>query len=289
MTIDCRAIRELLVEYSAGRLPDGERDQVRAHLEQCPGCRRASADELETTRLLRSLPRHTPSRALRDGLLAAYVTAPEGAQPALPAATASAADSMSRTAWSRRVTGWLTPFLIGAVAAAGAVLVVGRAAPGFHDRPVPSADETSGLVDEAVNDHLRVVGSTHPIEIESGGIHQVKPWFTGRLEFAPRVAFSGDADFPLRGGSVGYFRDRKAALFHFSRRLHSITLLTFPANGLPWPAERLVRIGSITAAARSARGFSVLMWREEDFAYVLVSDAAIAELETLAVRINPPR
>lgn len=288
--MDCRAIRDLLVEYSAGRLPDGERDQVRAHLEQCPGCRRASADELETTRLLGRLPRHTAPRPLRDGLVAAHLTtASEGAKPALPAPAAGAMEPRSRTVWSRRVTGWLTPFLIGAVAAAAALLVVGRARPAFYEPPVSSADEISGLVDEAVNDHLRVVGSTHPIEIESGGIHQVKPWFTGRLEFAPRVFFSGDDDFPLRGGSVGYFRDRKAALFHFARRLHSITLLTFPAKGLPWPAERLIRMGSITAAARSARGFSVLMWREEDFAYVLVSDAAIAELEALAVRINPPR
>ena len=44
---------------------------------------------------------------------------------------------------------------------------------------------------------FRVLGSQRPLEIESGGIHQVKPWFAGRLDFAPAVgaavAFVGAA------------------------------------------------------------------------------------------------
>src|SRR6185503_15960694 len=39
------------------------------------------------------------------------------------------------------------------------------------------------MVSEAVNDHLRVLASQRPLEIESGGLHQVKPWFEGRLDF----------------------------------------------------------------------------------------------------------
>jgi anti-sigma factor RsiW len=74
------------------------------------------------------------------------------------------------------------------------------------------ASERAGLVSEAVNDHLRVLSSQHPLDVESGGIHQVKPWFERRLDFAPVLAFEGDAEFPLRGGAVGYFRDRKAAV-----------------------------------------------------------------------------
>src|SRR5438552_16364016 len=37
------------------------------------------------------------------------------------------------------------------------------------------------LVDEAVADHLRTVYREHPVDVEGGGPHQVKPWFTGRL------------------------------------------------------------------------------------------------------------
>ena len=63
-----------------------------------------------------------------------------------------------------------------------------------------AAEGTPGVL--AVNDHLRVLASQHPLDIESGGIHQVKPWFEGRLDFAPVVSFLGDEEFPLRGGAV---------------------------------------------------------------------------------------
>src|SRR5262249_11467412 len=32
------------------------------------------------------------------------------------------------------------------------------------------------LTREAINDHLRITFSEHPVEVASGGIHQVKPW-----------------------------------------------------------------------------------------------------------------
>ena len=172
------------------------------------------------------------------------------------------------------------PF-VSACAAAVLVLVAVRTT-----TPRPSAGGASEMVREAVNDHLRVVSSSHPVEIESGGIHQVKPWFTGRLEFAPRIAFSGDAEFPLVGGSIGYFRDRKAAVFVFKRRLHTITLLVFPPDGLDWPTDGLAQLGPLSVAEESSRGFSVLLWRDGAFGYVLVSDVNSRDLEMLAARLN---
>jgi anti-sigma factor RsiW len=197
-------------------------------------------------------------------------------------------DAGARTAASgparRRGSAWAASF-VSACAAAALVLVATRlGAPGPSS--APSSGAPSDLVTEAINDHIRVVTSTHPVDIESGGIHQVKPWFTGRLDFAPRVAFSGDADFPLVGGSVGYFRDRKAAVFVFKRRLHTITLLVFPPEGLPWPTSGLRPVGRLSVAEESARGFSTLMWRDGGLGYALVSDVNVHDLEALAVKIN---
>jgi anti-sigma factor RsiW len=172
-------------------------------------------------------------------------------------------------------------------AAAAAVLIVNATA----RPPRAPASEPQGstwtLTDEAVSDHLRVVASTRPPEVESGGIHQVKPWFTGRVDFAPRVAFAGDADFPLVGGSLGYVRERKAAVFQYRRRLHAITLLIFPSAGMPWPDGGASLAGRLVHEETS-RGFSVLLWRDGDLGYALVSDVARAELETLVPRISPP-
>jgi anti-sigma factor RsiW len=142
------------------------------------------------------------------------------------------------------------------------------------------------MVTEAVNDHLRVLYSEHPLEVASGGIHQVKPWFEGRLDFAPAVAFGGDQDFPLEGGAVAYFMDRKAAAFVYKRRLHVITLFVFRADGLPWPPATGEPLGDHRMVARESRGFHTLMWRDGDLGYALVSDVSEADLRELARRMN---
>jgi anti-sigma factor RsiW len=144
------------------------------------------------------------------------------------------------------------------------------------------------LVVEAVNDHLRVLYSDHPLEVESGGIHRVKPWFAGRLDFAPVIDFAGDDDFPLQGGSVGYFIDRKAATFVFKRRLHEITLFIFRADGLHWPGMGLRPIGPARGIVETSRGFHVALWRQGDLGYALVSDVNEADLVALAAKIAGP-
>jgi anti-sigma factor RsiW len=145
------------------------------------------------------------------------------------------------------------------------------------------------MVREVVNDYLRVVSSQHPLEVESGGLHQVKPWFEGRLDFAPVVAFEGDQDFPLKGGSVGYFLDRKAAVFVYGRRLHNIALLVFRAEGLPWPTQGLEPMGSARASATVSRGFNVLLWRAGELGYALVSDVDAQELHRLGTKLAAGR
>jgi len=168
----------------------------------------------------------------------------------------------------RRAARWIAPMASALAAAALVLLALRVTRPAFVQRDT--------LFAEAVNDHLRVVAAQHPIEIESGGIHQVKPWFTGRVDFALPVSFSGDADFPLRGGSVGYFRDRRAAVFVFARRLHTISLFVFPAEGLAMPGR----------AAGSERGFNVLLWREGALGFALVSDVNRDDLDALAAKLR---
>ena len=171
-----------------------------------------------------------------------------------------------------------------AFAAAVATMAVGIAA--STSMVIRSHDASDTMFAEAVNDHLRVLYSEHPIEIESGGIHQVKPWFAGRVDFAPVVPFAGDSDYPLKGGSVAYFLDRKAAAFIFARRLHTIPLFVFPANGLAWPARGGETIGSHQVFARDARGFHTLLWKNGDLGYALVSDVMEGDLRELARRLD---
>jgi anti-sigma factor RsiW len=144
------------------------------------------------------------------------------------------------------------------------------------------------MVTEAVNDHVRLLQSERPFEIESGGIHQVIPWFAGRLDFAPTVRFPGDADFPLRGGAVGYFVDRKAATLVYGRRLHTVSVFVFRADGLPWPHSGLEKLGRLEVLRTASRGFNVLLWRDGELGFALVSDVDPRDLSLLASKLAGP-
>lgn len=300
----------------AAELPAESRAALEAHLAICASCRRiADGERALDAALEHTLPRYGAPVDLRRRLHRANlpVAPASGPAPALEAAAPAApapavtgpstggapANAVLDRAFIRASLREPTPgpvlgarpraraVLAGAsagAAVAAVVLVVGWATVTGGRRP--GVDVLGEAVGEAVNDHLRVVASTHPVEIEGGGIHQVRPWFTGRLDFAPPVTFSGDADFPLVGGSVGYFHEHKAAVFSFRRRLHAITLLVLPDAGLDWPQRDLVRVGPLSVAVRDARGFTVLLWRDHGFGYVLVSDVNRTELERLATLID---
>jgi anti-sigma factor RsiW len=265
--MDCLRAREALLDDQHGRLGREAASALRAHLQTCPTCSKIEVQERWLNDLLRTrLSRPAAPRALRERLTAQLV-------PPVP--------ESPRRSWRRART-------FGAAIGAAALLA---AAALVMFAPMHQSDAAPHpLLREAVNDHLRVVYAQNPIEIESGGIHQVKPWFTGRLDFAPDLAFSGDDDFPLVGGAVGYFIDRKAATLVFKRRLHTISCFVFPTRGLPWPSgvERELAPGH-TAHMAEIDGFHVVMWRGGDLGHALVSDVNEADLLRLGARLAQSR
>jgi anti-sigma factor RsiW len=258
--MNCQDVQPDLLDYQRGTLRPDLRADISDHLGGCPACTRADAAEQALTDVLEArLPQHSAPLALKRLLAARW--------PAAPAPRSS-----WWTQWGRS----LVP------AAAVAVLLL-TVVPLYYQRP--AAPTAGGLVTEAVNDHLRILTSQHPLDIESSNLHQVKPWFEGRLDFAPVVPFLGDAEFPLKGGAVGYFLDRKAAVFVFQRRLHAISLFVVRAEGLPWTGGDLKSAGSAQASVTLSRGFNVMLWRSGELGYALVSDVDAAELALLAAKL----
>jgi len=158
--------------------------------------------------------------------------------------------------------GWLAPFALGAGLAAAIVLLLVRP---------PASD---AVIDEAVGDHLRIVSAQHPLDVETSDLHNVKPWFTGRLDFVPPVSFVGDDEFRLRGGELAWFLGHKAAAFVYQRRLHMISLFVF--------ADAATRSREET----TARGFHIITWEAGGFGMALVSDVAWDDLRLLEVRLR---
>jgi anti-sigma factor RsiW len=246
----CDELRPLLRDAARGRLDQSQATAVTAHLGTCVACRAISDEERVLDQLLEEkLPQHPAPLALKRRL----------------AARLPSIDVPVKSVRSRRWALLALP-----LAACAALVLVLR----------PSAGARDPLVDEAINDHLRVVYRDQPVDVESGGPHRVKPWFTGRLDFAIPHVYGGDDEFTLVGGAVALFHDRKAALLVYKRQLHTISLFVFPSEGLVLPSDGRVR---------QKRGFSVVLWRDGDLGYALASDLNGADLQTLSRRIADQR
>ena len=252
----CDDIQPLVRDAGRGRLLPDEAARVTAHLSTCAACRALADEERALDERLDTLPQRPASLALKRRLAAR-----------LP-------DEERTRTTRRRGTLVAASLALAACVALAAVALHGRFA----------APPANALVAEAVADHLRVVYRDRPVDIESGGPHQVKPWFTGRLDFALPSLFGGDADFTLSGGAVGWYVDRKAAVLVYKHLLHTVSLFVFRADGLPFPrADR--DLGRVAARVERQHGFSVVIWRDGDLGYALVSDLNEDDLQLLARRI----
>jgi anti-sigma factor RsiW len=259
--MNCEEVRAHLRDYVKHRLEPGLGGGVGDHLESCASCTHAERTEQALDEVLEQrLPRFAapPSLQRRLGLLVRR-PAPVRAAP-------------------RRWMRTLAPAMAAALAVGFGGLLLQRGA----DR----SGDPARLTSELVNDHLRVLASQHRVEIESGGPHQVKPWFEGKLDFAPVVPAPEGGELTLRGGSVGYVFDRKAAVLVYGLRLHVVTLLVFRAEGLELPGAREVQRGPPQLGEQSARGFNVVLWRSGGLGYALVSDVNPEELGQVAARLS---
>ncbi len=268
----CDEARHHLLDLQRGRLSPELDRELRLHLEACPACARARVEEEVLTELLeRRLPVYPASGALKRRLATLAPIAPPPA-PVVPLAP--------RRSWPR--------VLAPAIAAAALLVAIGVT---LVQRAGHDAGALAALTSEAVNDHLRVLQRDRPVDVESGGTHEVKPWFEGKLDFAPSVPSPVEPDMRLLGGSIGYFIDRKAAIVVYGLRRHVVTLLVFRADGLPWPAAK--GAADERAPLRSAlRGFHVFLWRSGEIGYALVGDVDPAELSGIAAKLaaqtSPP-
>jgi anti-sigma factor (TIGR02949 family) len=257
MNARCAEVRLHLLDYQRGVLGSADHEALRGHLDECAECAREDAAEQALGEALdRRLPQYPAPLALKRRLAAAAraaAPAPRRLRPALAAVGLAAVVVMTVLPW-----------------------------PGVFS---PAVDPGAAIVREAVNDHLRILEPGRRLDVPSTDVHQVRPWFAGRLDFAPVVPFDGDDQFPLRGGAVERFLDRRAAVFVYGRRLHVVSLLVFRSDGLTWASASGDGEGTTSL---TLRGFNVLTWRHRDLGYALISDLNTAELTILATRLAAP-
>ena len=132
-------------------------------------------------------------------------------------------------------------------------------------------DSTALLERDVLAAHVRSLLQDSPTQVASSEAHTVKPWFAGRLEFAPSVKDLAAEGFPLAGARLDYIGERRVAALVYRRRLHVV-------NVFVWPAADAA---DSTPRALTLRGYNLLTWSRGGIAYWAISDLNMAELQRL--------
>lgn len=229
--------QELLI----GGLVDGELDAantalVEAHVARCEACR----EELERLQAVRSL---LQIEGVRD-------RAPES----LTRRIASLPEVAPKAANENRVPSWLAPGAIGALAASLAMISFVTPA------------TTAAVDQDLVSSHVRSLQPGHLTDVQTTNQHIVKPWFNGRIDFAPPVPELADKGFPLVGGRLDSIDGKTVPAIVYKRRLHTVNLYVWPTKE---SGER----------AFVKEGFAVREWTRNGLRFAAISDIPAAELE----------
>ena len=128
------------------------------------------------------------------------------------------------------------------------------------------------LVDEVVASHVRSMLAAHLLDVSSSDKHTVKPWFDGRLKFAPPVQDFADHGFRLIGGRLDYLGGREAAALVYQRNKHIINLFIWPSGSA----------GSSSVRSHSSNGYNTLNWNRNGFEWWAISDVNADDLQAFA-------
>jgi anti-sigma factor RsiW len=243
---------------------DGELDaqgaaQFERHVEGCPACARA----LEAQESLRSSIHHAQ---LREPL-------PPGFEKKIRNQLQEASpSSSSRSSWKFTAWRWLA-------AAAVLLLVVGvswKFAQKTREGAETSASGADAAAAEIVDAHIRALQPGHLTDVTSTDQHTVKPWFDGKVAFAPPVPDFAAQDFPLVGGRLDVFQGRTVAVLVYGRRKHFISVFIWPdatANSEQY--------------AGAMNGYQWISWKQSGLRFCAVADTNrddLAALKDLFIR-----
>jgi len=248
--MNCKETEALIQGYL-----DGELDLVRSmafeqHMKDCPVCAQA----------------HREWRSLRTALTAdkMHFDTPKGLEQRVRSAVREAAGVSAGAATPRRRWNLNWPAIFAPLAAAALMVLIAV--------PLVTRRSTEGnLRQEIVSAHVRslMAGTAHLTDVASSDQHTVKPWFTGKLPFAPGVTDFSPQGFALLGGRLDYVGERPVAALVYQRRKHLINLFI-------WPEQV-----SSNIELRTLRGYNLLHWNQGGMAHWAVSDVNPDDLHEL--------
>jgi anti-sigma factor RsiW len=246
--MNCDEARRLIAAYNDGELDLVRSLEVEEHLGSCGVCAAAREN----------------MRTLKQAARSAYFQAPDGLRESVLAAARAADPIPQNVVVSRAPRFWIAT---GLALAAGVLL-------GFFAGQIRVRDASERTLLAALTDsHVRSLIGTHLTDVISSDQHTVRPWFEGKLDFAPPVEDLSGQGFPLVGGRVEYIDGRSVAALVYERRKHFINLFVWPSG----PGNQEVK------GEKPQRGYNIVRWRAAGMNYSAVSEIAEDDLRKFAI------
>jgi anti-sigma factor RsiW len=252
--LNCHELNTLLHGYLDGELDLVHNLEIEGHLGQCSACAAGLRQEQHLREALRDPTLyHRAGSRLRERILSA-----------LPQRAATS--PLPRR--SRRI-----PALAAALATAACLAFLAL----LTWEIVRSNRGDDFLVREVVAGHVRSMMDKHPVvDVKSSDTHTVKPWFHGKVDYAPPVRDLTDQDFPLSGGRLDYLDNQKVAALVYKRHKHVINVFVWPqADGRAEATQELTR-----------QGYNLIHWTRDGFTYWAISDLNLQDLREFAALLQ---
>lgn len=244
--MNCQETQQIIDAYADGELDAARNLEFERHLQSCPACSKIYDEHRALAEALaRHAPRFTAPAALREQIMAT-LRAETGERRVLPFR------QRNRTA----------------IWAIAAVAVIGLFVAGIL---LTRRSESDLLTKEIVASHVRSLMANHLADVVSTDRHTVKPWFDGKIDFAPSVVDLASEGFPLVGGRLDYLDEHPVAALVYGRQKHIINLFVWPVTD-----SKRHRISAEEMISRN--GYHLLHWAQSGMDYWAVSDVNGDEL-----------
>ncbi len=269
--MNCDDIRALLAARADGELGAADSLRMDTHLATCAACTQVAAHDDAVVRALRQGLRTPTLYAKAPADLAARVLAAVQVEAGTPAAVQPRQPHGSESPW-RRWIGWLfmptrptqgIGWGLGASALAAMALGIGV----LVGRP----DTAALTAHDITASHVRALLGARETDVLSSDRHTVKPWFNGRIDYAPPVTDLAAQGFPLIGGRLDYIDGRPVAVLVYRSAQHPVDLYVRPETG-----------GDAEPTLRTERGYQLMYWRKAGMGYWAITDASADVVQAFA-------
>jgi anti-sigma factor RsiW len=292
--MNCHEARPLVDASVDRELSAADEWRMREHLAGCAQCSQSADDARAISHMIRSAAPYQRAPAGLAERIAAALPATD-----IEPVRASPTDASARATggWRAWLRGWW-PRGVAAAGSGGFRGTVGGAGPRaatlawfgcavlilcalavtatlqLH-RPAAEA----AFIDDLVSSHVRAQMSGRDIDVISSDRHTVKPWFNGRIDYAPPVFDLAQQGFALAGGRLDYVGRERVAVLVYHYRKHVIDVYVFPP-GATGPAVA----GASTS--HTSEGYALQRWQAAGMTLWAVTDAGADALDGLRAALD---